>query len=84
MAKWKYGDAIFVLKKTGRATMKKNISIVAGAIAALSMGLHPASASLLGMPLNLKAAMELRGVAAPACQFYTDDVFTGPLPVKLC
>jgi len=64
--------------------MKKNLSIVAAAIAALCMALHPASASLLGMPLNLKAAIELRGAAAPACQPYTDDVLTGPLLIKLC
>ncbi|MGO8909668.1 MAG: hypothetical protein ACLQDM_10160 [Bradyrhizobium sp.] len=66
--------------------MKNNISIVTAAIAALCMGLHPASASLLGMPLNLKSAIELREVVvpAPACQFYTDDVFTGPLLVKGC
>jgi|HubBroStandDraft_2_1064218.scaffolds.fasta_scaffold218685_2 hypothetical protein len=66
--------------------MKKNISIVTAAIAALSMGLHPASASLLGMPLNLKAAIELRAVdaPAPAWQFYPDGVFTGPILVWRC
>ncbi len=64
--------------------MKNNISIVTAAIAALCMGLHPASASLLGTPLNLKVAIALRAVDAPACQFYTDDVFTGPLLVKGC
>ncbi|OIQ71030.1 hypothetical protein GALL_473560 [mine drainage metagenome] len=64
--------------------MKNNISIVTAAIAALCMGLHPASANLLGMPLNLKVAIVLRDVDAPACQFYTDDVFTGPLLVKGC
>lgn len=66
--------------------MKKRISIVAAAVAALCMGLHPASASLVGMPLNLKVAIELRDVVAPAaaCQLYTDDVFTGPLLVGGC
>jgi hypothetical protein len=64
--------------------MKINISIVTAAVAALCMGLHPASANLLGMPLNLKVATVLRDVGAPACQFYTDDVFTGPLLVKSC
>jgi hypothetical protein len=64
--------------------MKKNISIVTAAIAALCMGLHPASASLLGMPLNLKIAIEFRDVETLACQFYTDDVFAGPLLVKGC
>ena len=64
--------------------MKKHISIVAAAIAALCAGFHPVSASLLGMPLNLKAAIELREAEVPVCQFYTDDVFTGPLLVKGC
>lgn len=64
--------------------MKNNISIVTAAIAALCMGLHPASANLLGMPLNLKVAIALRDVDTLACQFYTDDVFTGPLLVKGC
>lgn len=64
--------------------MKKKISIVTAMIAALGIGLHPASASLLGMPLNLKVAIEFRDVGAPACEFYTDDVFTGPVLVKSC
>ena len=64
--------------------MKNNISIVTAAIAALCMGLHPASGNLLGMPLNLKAAIALRDVNASACRFYTDDVFAGPLLVKGC
>jgi hypothetical protein len=64
--------------------MKNSISIVTAAIAALCMGLQPASASLLGMPLNLKIAIEFRDVEALACQFYTDDVFAGPLLVKGC
>ncbi len=66
--------------------MKKKISIVVTAIATLCFGLHPASANLLGMPLNLKVVIELRNVEAPAsaCEFYTDDVLTGPLLVKVC
>ena len=62
----------------------KKISIAAAAIAALGIGLHPAGASLLGMPLNLKVAIELRdaNAPAPACQFYTDDVFAGPVLIK--
>jgi hypothetical protein len=62
--------------------MKKKISIVVSAIATLCIGLHPAS--LLGIPLNLKVEIELRNVDAPACEFYTDDVLTGPLRVKVC
>ena len=46
--------------------MKKNISIIITAIAALCICLHPANASLLGMPLNLKVPFELRKVDAPA------------------
>jgi len=66
--------------------MKKNISIVVTAIAVLCFGLHPASASLLGMPLNLKVAIEHSDVEAlaPVCQSYTDDVLTGPVLVKGC
>ncbi|WP_213736779.1 hypothetical protein [Bradyrhizobium sp. dw_411] len=65
--------------------MKKNISIVATAIAALGIGLHPASASLLGMPINLKVAIELReaSAAVPVCQFYTGDALTGSLLQEL-
>jgi hypothetical protein len=57
--------------------MKKKISILTAAIAILGMSQHPASASLLGMPLNLKAAIESRDTQKPAWQFYTDDVFAG-------
>ena len=66
--------------------MKKNISTMMAAIAALCIGLQPAGAGLLGMPLNLKVAIELREIVAPApaCQFYTDDVLTGPLIVREC
>jgi hypothetical protein len=64
--------------------VKKRFSIMTAAVAALCMGLHSASASLLGMPLNLKGAIELHRVDAPACQFYTDDVFAGPQLVKDC
>ena len=64
--------------------MHKNIFVAAAAIATLVMGLHSASASLLGMPLNLKAAIAFQDAEVPACQFYTDDVFAGPLLVKSC
>jgi hypothetical protein len=65
--------------------MKKNLSILT-AMAALWVSLHPASASLIGTPLNLMVAIDLSEANAskPACQFYTDDVFTGPLLVKGC
>ena len=55
----------------------KKISILTAAIAILGTSQHPASASLLGMPLNLKAAIESRDTQKPAWQFYTDDVFAG-------
>jgi hypothetical protein len=48
------------------------------------MSLYPANASLLGMPLNLKAALELRDAQTPGCQFYTDDVFAGPVLIRGC
>ena len=64
--------------------MKKKVSILTVVIAVLGMSLYPASASLLGMPLNLKAALELRDTQTPACQFYTDDVFAGPVLIREC
>jgi hypothetical protein len=64
--------------------MKKKISIPTAAVVALCMGLHSASASLIGMPLNLKAAIDSRDVDGRDCQFYTDDVFAGPLLIKGC
>ena len=67
---------------TGRAAVKKKISILTVAVAALGVGLHSASANLIGMPLNLKAAIESRDVDGQTCQFYTDDVFAGPLLIK--
>jgi hypothetical protein len=61
--------------------MKKNISMIMLASAALCVGLHPANANLLGMPINLKVAIERSDVRVltPARQFYTDHVLSGPL-----
>ena len=66
--------------------MKKYISIILTTVAAISMGLDPASAGLLGMPINLKVAIELHvaDAPAPACQFYTDDVLIGLVLVRGC
>jgi hypothetical protein len=64
--------------------MKRKISILTVAVVALCVGLHSASASLIGMPLNLKAAIESRDVDGQTCQFYTDDVFAGPVLIKGC
>jgi hypothetical protein len=65
--------------------MKKKISILVAVFAVLGMSLYPASASLLGMPLNLKAALESRDTQTPpACEFYTDDVFAGPVLIRGC
>jgi hypothetical protein len=64
--------------------VKNKISILTTAIAVLGMSLYPANASLLGMPLNLKAALELRDAQTPDCQFYTDDVFAGPVLIRGC
>jgi hypothetical protein len=72
-------------EKKGK-TMKKPVSILMASLVALSMSFHSANAGLLGMPLNLRVAIELIEVdaLAPSCQFYTDDVLTGPLLVKGC
>jgi len=72
--------------KRGTRTMKKYTSTLTAAFAALSMSFYSANAGLLGMPLNLRVAIELIEVdaLAPPCQFYTDDVLTGPLLVKGC
>ena len=59
--------------------MKKKISILTTAIAILGMSQSPAGASLLGMPLNLKAAIESRDAQKPAWQFYSDDIFAVPV-----
>ena len=64
--------------------MKEKICILTAAVAVFGMSLCPASASLLGMPLNLKAALELRDTQTPAWQFYTDDVFEGPVLIWEC
>jgi hypothetical protein len=64
--------------------MKKKISILMAVVAVLGMSLYPASANLLGMPLNLKAALELRDTQPPAGEFYTDDVFAGPVLIRGC
>jgi hypothetical protein len=64
--------------------VKKKISILTTAITVLGMSLYPANASLLGMPLNLKVALESRDAQTPACQFYTDDVFAGPVLIRGC
>ena len=66
--------------------MKKNLLVLAATTVMLCICLHSASASLIGMPLHLKAVIDLAEVNAsnPACQFYTDDVFAGPLLVRGC
>ena len=70
-------------RKDGETTVKK-ISILIAAVAVLSLSEFPAYASLLGTPLNLKAALEARAAQVPICQFYTDDVFAGPVLIKGC
>jgi hypothetical protein len=66
--------------------MKKKISTLVVATMALCIGFHSASASLLGMPLNLKVAIELTHVEAPAaaCTLYADGVLTGLWLVNDC
>ncbi len=64
----------------------KKILILAAAIAVVIVSQYEAKASLLGMPLNLKSALEARDARAPAqaCEFYTDDVFAGPVLIRGC
>jgi hypothetical protein len=50
----------------------------------LCIGIHSANASLIGMPLNLKVAIDAKDANAPAYQFYTDDVLTGPVLIESC
>jgi hypothetical protein len=67
--------------------MKKIIfSISLATTIALCVGFHSASASLIGMPLNLKVAIQPADMRVPdmTCQFYTDELLTGPMPVKSC
>jgi hypothetical protein len=56
-------------------------------------GFYPANAGLIGMPMNLRAAIGQVSVDAAAsvpvvrsrvCTFWTDDVVTGPLLVEGC
>jgi hypothetical protein len=66
--------------------MKKNISTLMTAVAALSMSFHSANASLFGMPLHLRAAIEFSAGDAQLaiCHFYTDDILIVPLSVRGC
>jgi hypothetical protein len=61
--------------------MKKTILVTA---ISLCIGVHPANAGLIGMPLNLKVAIDAVDANAPACQFFTDEVLTGPVLIKSC
>jgi hypothetical protein len=69
----------------------KKISTIAAALVLLGIGFQSANAGLLGMPLNLKAAIgQVDGSASSGIFqqqfqfFYTDDVLTGPLLVSSC
>ena len=54
------------------------------------LGFQTASAGLLGMPLNLRVAIEVINPDAvsagpsPSCLRYTDDVFAGPVLLTGC
>jgi hypothetical protein len=63
--------------------MKNIISTLVAATITVCTGMQSADASLLGMPLNLKAVAKLINLSG-TCQFYTDDVLTGPLLVSCC
>jgi len=75
-----------VLRENGENNNEKEPLCFSGHFGALCIGFQSANASLLGMPLNLKAAIRFSIVDAPvaACQFYTNDVLTGMLSVKGC
>jgi hypothetical protein len=70
------------------------ISTLITALSLLCAGYQSADASLLGMPLNLKASIGQTGfdgpaapavLQHPACHFfYTDDVLTGLVLVSNC
>ena len=62
----------------------KKISILAAVITVLGTSQHPADAGLLGMPLNLKAAVELRHTQEPVWPFFTDDILERPVWVWEC
>ena len=65
--------------------------VLAAMLATLGLGLQPATAGLIGMPLNLLAAVEHIGAGEPAMAVspsgacgWTDDVWSGPVRVHLC
>ena len=72
----------------------KKISTIGAGLVLLATGLQSANAGLLGMPLNLRAAIvqaDLDGSASTAifrrqsCPFfYADEVLIGPLLVSNC
>jgi hypothetical protein len=68
--------------------MKKISIIGATLVLLLCTGFQSANAGLLGMPLNLRAAItqaDLDGSASPAIfRLHADDVLTGPLHVSSC
>ncbi len=68
----------------------RSICLVA-AVAVLA-SISPASAGLLGMPMNLKFTLEASNtpvkasdeMPADACLAHTDDVFAGPIAFRTC
>jgi hypothetical protein len=76
---------IVIAREMGRTTMKKQLSTLLAATAALCIGIQSASAGLLGMPLNLKAAIVLIDAdgSVPSYQHYA-DVLTGLSLVESC
>jgi hypothetical protein len=67
----------------GEDQVKNSISTLMAATITLCIGIQSADASLLGMSLNLKAVAKLINLSG-TCQFYTDDVLTGPLLASRC
>jgi hypothetical protein len=72
----------------------KKISTIGAALVLLCTGFQSANAGLLGLPLNLRAAITQADLDGPASTaivqqpsyrfFYTDDLLTEPLLVIGC
>lgn len=66
--------------------MRKISTLALVAAIATCIGFQTATAGPLGMPLNLRITInqiKLGTVSMNSCQDYTDDVFTGPIPLTV-
>jgi hypothetical protein len=66
----------------------RRISILAVITAmATCIGFETATAGLVGMPLNLRTTIDrinLEAASVDSCLGYTDDVFIGRVPIRVC